>query len=93
MKIGENETELIGAWVLDEKRVVEDDISKRINWLTENYLIKITTDESGWDTLYKDPESNLYWERIYPNSQMQGGGAPALISLSEDKAKIKYGNF
>ncbi|SMB88263.1 conserved hypothetical protein [Hymenobacter roseosalivarius DSM 11622] len=90
MKIEKDEVALVGSWVFDGKQVVEDQISKRIHFLISNYLVKLKTDENGWNTLYKDPTDNRYWELIYPNSEVQGGGPQTLMALSEDEAKLKY---
>ena len=46
-----------------------------------NNLIKVSTDPSGWETLYFDPENKVYWERIYPNSHLHGGGLPIMIKV------------
>ena len=54
-------------------------------------LVKITTDQSGWDTLYLNKTSNQYWQHTYPNSQMHGGGQSQLQQVSEEFAKKKFG--
>ena len=85
-----HETELIGNWVNDGKRLVEDEVCIRINWLLLNSLKEITKDESGWDTLYMDPNDKRYWELTYQQSQMHGGGPPSLTNLSIDDVYKKY---
>ena len=54
-------------------------------------LEKITTDESGWETLFFNKKSNKYWEKTYPNSEFHGGGKPELkeVELTEN-IKNKY---
>ena len=64
--------------------------NKRIETLIKDYLVKITTDETGWDVLYQDPEDNRYWELTYPESELHGGGAPVLRHLSVVEAHDKY---
>ncbi|MGY2133568.1 Imm27 family immunity protein [Hymenobacter sp. HD11105] len=91
MQIKKEEVALIGSWVFNGKQIIEDRISKRIHFLITNHLLKLKIDKSGWTTLYRDPTDNRYWELIYPDSEMQGGGPQALIVLSDDEAKLKYG--
>lgn len=80
MKIDKDEVELVGSSVFDGRQVIEDQVSQRIHWLTSNHLIKLKTDMSGWTTLYKDPTDNRYWELIYTDSEMHGGGPQALVN-------------
>lgn len=70
--------------------MIADKECERIQWLINNSLLKVAIDSSGWDVLYKDESDNRYWELIYPNSELQGGGPPSLILLSELQAKEKY---
>lgn len=90
MDIKDNEFELIGNWIFEENKLVEDETTKRINYLINNSLIKIATDKSGWDVLYQDKNDCRYWELIYTTSELQGGGAPSLVNVSTEFAKNKY---
>jgi hypothetical protein len=92
MKIRETETEIIGHWIFNGKSMLADEQCQRIDWLRQYYLTKITSDKSGWITLYQDPEDKRYWELNFPKGEMQGGGPPALLFLSENEARRKY-NF
>jgi len=47
----------------------------------------ISADESGWLKLYQDPEDKRYWQLSFEHGEMQGGGPPSLILLSELEAK------
>jgi len=47
--------------------------------------------DGGWSRLYLDPVDGRYWELIYPQSEIHGGGPPRLAHISADAAKIKYG--
>ena len=91
MKLTPTETELIGRWKVVNGRVQADATCQRIEWLTSSYLEKIAAIGGGWETLFRDPEDGRYWERIYPRSEMQGGGPPSLSALSLEKAYAKYG--
>ncbi|RYE14490.1 MAG: hypothetical protein EOP34_06435, partial [Rickettsiales bacterium] len=86
MEIDISEIKIVGNWIFDGSTIVADEHSLRIERLIANYLINIKTDYSGWDTLYRDPDDGRYWELIYPKSEMQGGGPPSLILLSDDQA-------
>jgi hypothetical protein len=56
----------------------------------ETNCIKITTDESGWEVLYKEKFSNKYWVLTYPNSETHGGGVPLVSPLSGEEVKLKF---
>lgn len=74
------------------KNVFElDEVGKRIEYLIANFLIKVDSDESGWFVLYKNPIDNKYWELSYPDSELEGGGAPTLRVIDLDSPEmIKY---
>lgn len=89
--IGPNETEIIGKWGVVEGRIVADETCQRIAELIRDYLVELGRDTSGWDALYRDPNDGRFWELIYPQSEMQGGGPPQLQCLSAVEARRKYG--
>lgn len=91
MNIDPSETLLTGKWLLVGSRPVEDDVCKRIFALTNSYLVKLGSDASGWDTLYRDPGDKRLWELIYPQSGLHRGGAPQLRCMATEEAKQKYG--
>jgi hypothetical protein len=91
MSIEPSETVLTGRWILQGDRPVADDVCKRILALTKSHLLEIGRDASGWDTLYRDPVDGRYWELIYPESELQGGGPPELRFLTATEAREKYG--
>lgn len=78
MKPQQNESEIIGNWLLDSGKMRADDNCKRIEWLVKNYLIKVSANNGNWDMLYQDPDDGRYWMLSYPQSGMQGGGPPML---------------
>jgi hypothetical protein len=90
VEIEKNEIELIGNWIFQDNKVVEDETAKRIKYLKDNYLSKIPVSSSGWEVLYQDPNDKRYWELVYIESDNHGGGAPSLINLSYELAKEKY---
>ncbi len=81
---------LIGKWVYENGSIQKDEVSKQIEWLINNHLKRIAADKSGWDVLYIDPNDNSLWELTFPESEMQGGGAPSLICISNEVARKKY---
>lgn len=90
MGIASNETEIVGAWVMVNRRLTEDDTSHRINALIETELQHVATTRDGWEKLYRDIQDGRYWELTYPSGEMQGGGPPALFLINPEKAKEKY---
>ena len=78
MKILPNETEIIGKWIKRGADIVGDINCERIEILIKENLKKLGSDESGWSILYQDPNDSRYWEMTFPESQMHGGGPPAL---------------
>ena len=87
-----NETVIIGKWVMVEGDVVADKTCRRIAELIKNHLVKLGHDSSGWNTLYRDSSDGRFWELIYPQGELHGGGPPQLLCLSITEAKSKYSN-
>ena len=90
MKIKNDETKIVGKWIFSDGKMFADEQCERIQWLTTNYLKKIGTDKTGWEVLFQDPDDNRFWERIYPDGEMHGGGPASLILLTESEARDKY---
>ncbi len=90
MELQPSESKLQGNWIFENNEIKKDVTALRIDYLKDNYLIKIGTDVTGWDILYQDPLDQRYWELVYPNSEMQGGGPPLLQHISIDTVKNKY---
>lgn len=91
-----NETEVSGELIFDaenEKMIVSEG-TKRIDWLKDNVLKRIGPSEAsgGWRILYQDPGDGRYWELLYLQSELQGGGPPTLRLVSDSDAKASY-NF
>lgn len=91
-KLTPQETCLIGRWDFDGKEISADEVSERIEWLVKNVLEEVATSKQygAWETLFRDKDDGRYWERTYPQAEMQGGGPPALKCILEDVAREKY---
>jgi hypothetical protein len=87
MNIKESETLIQGKWEFKNNKIEKDFNCIRIEELINNHLIKITTDDSGWDTLYQDPNDKRYWELVYLESEMHGGGPPTLRHIKNQLQK------
>lgn len=85
-----DETEIRGAWLDRGGRVEADQNCRRIEHLVHVYLKEVGRDGSGWDILYVDPADGRYWELVYPESQLQGGGPPLLAHIATPEARLKY---
>src|ERR1700735_4366271 len=85
-----DETELTGHWRVVAGNTIADETCERIQQLVRERLVKIATDNSGWQTLYRDPQDSRLWELTYPQGAMQGGGPPKLTCVSVQRAKAVY---
>ncbi len=91
MIIKKEENEIIGSWNFDGRTMIKDENCKRINLLITKHLKKIATDQSGWCTLYKNPNDDRFWELVYLQGEMHGDGPPSLVNISSEKAGICVG--
>jgi hypothetical protein len=89
-EIESSETSIVGRNLFLQGKIVGDEASQRIYDLVNTHLIKLGHDQSGWDTVYQDPTDGRFWELIYPDSELQGGGPPSLVLISRDAATLKY---
>ncbi len=87
MNIKGDETLIQGKWEFQNNKVKKDANCVRIEELINNYLIKVATDDSGWDILYQDPNDKRYWELVYLESEMHGGGPPMLRHIENHLEK------
>ncbi len=87
-----HEISITGSWLITDGEIKKDQNCQRIDWLVNNYLIKLANSAlwGDWEILYKDPTDSRYWELSFPNSNLHGGGPPALQLISESAAKKKY---
>ncbi|HBD27039.1 Imm27 family immunity protein [Flavobacterium sp.] len=88
--IEEKEKELTGNWIFKDGKIVEDETSKRIKFLIDNFLVKIAVSPSGWEKLFQDPNDLRFWELTYNDGEFHGGGAPSLRNISKEMAVKNY---
>ena len=58
---------------------------------TKENCIQVTTDDTGWEILFRVKGSEEYWVKTYPDSENHGGGEPLLATISINDAKAKFG--
>ena len=90
MNIDSTENKICGNWIIEHGKPVADAISERIYYLINNVLIEIARSDDGWSVLYFDKNDGRYWELYYPDSNLNGGGAPCLEHISRNSAIEKY---
>lgn len=90
--IGSNEVSIIGKWIFNGNKVVQDQGCDRIEKLISEYLIKVRDDNSGWYSLYRDPNDKRLWLLSYQDNQLEGGGPPALKAISNSEMQNIFNN-
>ena len=90
-KLAEHETELVGQWLTKGLKIVADPICARIEDLISSHLVSLGADESGWDALFRDPDTGKLWELTWPQSGMHSGGPPRLALVRAEDVRSKYG--
>ena len=87
-----SEVEILGRWITGDGQLRADEACQRIEHLTAEYLVRIVNSSKwgDWEILYQDPADGRYWEKTYPQGEMQGGGPPSLKTLSAAAARSKY---
>ena len=86
-----HETSLVGRWVIQASGITKDEVCQRIESLVVSHLVALAKSPDGWSTLYRDPTDGRLWEHTYPQSELHGGGPPALLCLPHSAAKFLYG--
>ncbi len=88
--INPTETRITGKWIVIDGHVQSDEAEQRIRELISTYLRYLSTDNSGWEKLYRDPADGRYWELTFPNGALQAGGPPELRCIDKNDALAKY---
>ena len=91
--ISKTTSELKGTWKVIDGKIIADSVCERIEQLISSHLSEITRDSSGWDVLYRDPDDGRYWELVYLEGHLPGGGPPTLRFLKDAEVKNKYGRI
>jgi hypothetical protein len=53
-------------------------------------LVQVVVDDVNWKVLYSNPATGEYWKEIFPQSELQGGGPPVFVKISEEEAKREF---
>lgn len=85
-----SETLLQGKWLVSDGEILADHASQRIEYLISSVLLFVAKDDSGWISVFRDPQDLRYWELSYPESQDHGGGAPMLRCIDDFEVTKKY---
>jgi hypothetical protein len=88
--ISESETLIECKWVIADDQISSNDACKRIEWLTSEILKLVRIDKSRWEKLYQDPQDKRFWLLYYPQSEMHGGGPPALMEITYKDAELRF---
>ncbi|RAN82526.1 hypothetical protein B5P43_00005 [Bacillus sp. SRB_336] len=72
-------------------KVAGDASCLRIQELVAEHLIQVARSPDGWSCLYRDPSDGRLWEHTYPQSELHGGGPPALALVTQEQAFARYG--
>ena len=93
MKLSPQEQTLTGRWVDVNGELRPDATCERIEQLVGGHLVEVAVSPQwgAWETLFRDPDDGRYWERVYPQGDLHGGGPPQLQVIDEAEAKRKYG--
>lgn len=89
--IRKSENDIIGGTKIRFGSIVFDANAKRVERLVEKCLQHVATDGTGWDELFYCRKYDSYWEKVFLNSAIHGGGAPSLLRISYEMAVEKYG--
>lgn len=84
------ETEIRCEWTFSNGRVESSEACDRIRRLTDDDLVVVAHDSSGWDTLSIDQVDGRFWEHTFPRSEMHGGGPALLRVITLEEARVKY---
>jgi len=85
-----NEFSLVGEWLFSAGKITGDRVCQRIERLVANHLIERARSADGWSTLYQDPTDGRLWEHTYPQGHLQGGGPPAVTSVTPADSHSRY---
>jgi hypothetical protein len=56
-------------------------------------LVQIKVDAANWKVLWKDPQTGKFWKEYFPYSELQGGGPPEFIQITEEEAKSDFASW
>ncbi|NCT82960.1 MAG: hypothetical protein GXC94_07460 [Comamonadaceae bacterium] len=89
--IDSRERALVGKWAVRGFAPEADGTCRRIEALISNHLVEVARSKDGWSRLFRDPLDGRLWEFTYPQSELHGGGPPALLCIESAHAQVAYG--
>lgn len=91
--IDPSELEIIGRWTFENGVVLTDEDCIRIDKLIREYLVEVAVNPhgEGWAVLFRDPADGRYWEQVFLESELHGGGPPSMLCIDVERAGEKYG--
>jgi hypothetical protein len=72
--------DLKDIWVMRDGKMVAEGDAATIDVLLGD-LDRVADGAAGWTILYRDRETEAFWELSYPQSEMHGGGPRRLRQL------------
>jgi len=73
--------DLNDRFVVKGSNVRAEGDAAKIDALLSTELVRISTTDGGWRTLYRHRKTGSLWELSYPQSEMHGGGPRRLRQL------------
>jgi hypothetical protein len=53
-------------------------------------LVQVKIDAVNWKVLWKNPQTGEFWKEYFPQSELQGGGPPEFVQITEEEAKSEF---
>lgn len=65
-------------------------LGRKADQFIKDNCVKVATDDSGWEILYRVKSTQEYWVKTYPNSEQHGGGESLVFNISKEEAEAKF---
>jgi Immunity protein 27 len=53
-------------------------------------LVQVLVDDVNWKILHRNPTTGEYWKEFFPQSEMQGGGPPVFVKISQEEVEREF---
>jgi hypothetical protein len=61
-------------------------------YVIDNFT-KLKVNVQNWTKLWHDPKTGEYWMQFFEHPELQAGGPPWFVRISEEEAKSAFGNW